>query len=102
MSYTPFGMITLYTPPKNGKFYFSGEEPLAATTVDRYFKKYTALAGLPEIRIHDLRHSFVSMLIHHGANFMVVADLISDTVEQVIKTYGHLYEEDQITVLAKL
>jgi integrase len=95
-------IIKWYKPPKDGKFYFGGEEPLAATTVDRYFKKYTELAGLPEIRIHDLRHSFVSMLLHLGANFMVVADLISDTVEQVTKTYGHLYEEDKLSILARI
>lgn len=95
-------IIKLYNPPKDGKFYFGGKEPLAATTVDRNFKMYTSLAGLPEIRIHDLRHSFVSMLLHLGANFMVVADLISDTVEQVTKTYGHLYEEDKLSILARI
>lgn len=42
------------------------------------------------------------MLIHLGANFIVVADLISDTVEQVIKTYGHLYQEDMDNILAKI
>lgn len=52
--------------------------------------------------IHDLRHSFVSMLIHLGANLMVVADLIGDTVEQVTKTYGHLYESDKREIIAKL
>ena len=94
--------IKRYIPPKEGKFYFGGEEPLPPTSVDRAFKKYTEMAGLQPIRLHDLRHSFVSMLIHLGANFMVVADLISDTVEQVTKTYGHLYEEDKISILGKI
>ena len=94
--------IKAYSPPKSGKFYFGGEDPLALSTVDRAFKRYTEQAGLPKIRIHDLRHSFVSMLIHLGANFMVVADLISDTVEQVTKTYAHLYQEDKLNILAKI
>ena len=94
--------IKRYKPPKDGKFYFGGVEPLAPTTVERRFKKYIELADVPKIRIHDLRHSFVSMLIHLGANFMVVADLISDTVEQVTKTYGHLYEEDKKSILSKI
>lgn len=88
--------------PKDGKFYFGGDQPLAATTVARIFDKYIEKAGVKRIRIHDLRHSFVSMLIHLGANFIVVADLISDTVEQVIKTYGHLYQEDKVNILAKI
>lgn len=94
--------IKRYTPPKEGKFYFGGKEPLPPTTVERYFKKYTAMAGLPPIRIHDLRHSFVSMLIHHGASLFCIAELISDTVEMVTLTYGHLYEQDKLNVLAKI
>ena len=94
--------IKNYKPPKNGKFYFGGENPLPPTTVERVFKKYIEIAELPPIRIHDLRHSFVSMLIHLGANFMVVADLISDTVEQVTKTYGHLYQEDKLDIISKI
>lgn len=94
--------IKNYQPPKTGKFYFGGDEPLPPTTVERVFKKYVELAELPQIRIHDLRHSFVSMLIHLGSNFMVVADLISDTVEQVTKTYGHLYQEDKLDIISKI
>ena len=84
------------------KFYFGGDNPLADNTVRRKFIEYTEKSGLPRIRIHDLRHSFVSMLIHLGANFMSIADLIGDEVEQVIKTYGHLYQEDKLSILAKI
>lgn len=83
-------------------FLFGGEKPLADNTTRRAFRYYCEKAGLEPIRIHDLRHSFVSMLIHYGANFMVIADLISDTVEQVTKTYGHLYQEDKLLILNKL
>ena len=83
-------------------FYFGGEKPLASSTVKRAFDKYCEQAGVEIIRIHDLRHSFVSMLIHYGANLMVVADLIGDTVEQVMKTYGHLYQEDKLNILSKI
>jgi integrase len=85
-----------------GKFYFGGDTPLGDNTVRRKFLEYTEIAGLPQIRIHDLRHSFVSMLIHLGGNFMVVADLIGDTVEQVTKTYGHMYQEDKLSIIARI
>jgi hypothetical protein len=42
------------------------------------------------------------MLIHEGASVMMVADLIGDTVEQVIKTYGHLYQSDKIAILSRI
>lgn len=83
-------------------FVFGGERPLPENTVTRVFQRYCKKAGLEPIRIHDMRHSFVSMLIHYGANFAVVADLISDTLEQVTKTYAHMYEEDKQAVLAKI
>ena len=83
-------------------FYFGGSAPLSSTTVARKFGEYCNKADVEIIRIHDLRHSFVSMLIHLGANLMVVADLIGDTVEQVMKTYGHLYQEDKLNILSKI
>lgn len=83
-------------------FFFGGESPIADNTLRRVFRSYCIKAEVPIIRIHDLRHSFVSMLIHLGANLMVVADLIGDTVEQVTKTYGHLYESDKREIISKL
>lgn len=83
-------------------FFFGGSKPISDNTIRRKFDKYTQIAGLERIRVHDLRHSFVSMLIHLGANFNVIADLIGDTVEQVIKTYGHMYVSDKMTVISMI
>lgn len=83
----------------DAEFLFGGDRPLDFNTISRRYKKYLALSGNPPIRIHDFRHSFVSLLIHNGANLTVVASLISDTLEQVTKTYAHLYETDRQTVL---
>lgn len=95
-------IIKTYTPPKDGKFYFGGAQPLAPTTVTRYFEKYTEKAGLPKIRVHDLRHSFVSMCIHKNINYMVIASLISDEPEQIMRTYGHLYLSDLTQAISLL
>lgn len=42
------------------------------------------------------------MLIHLGANLTVVSDLIGDTLEQVTKTYAHLYDEDKMIIIGKI
>ena len=76
-------------------FAFGGKNPIHENTISHAFDRYIQKAGVKRIRMHDLRHSFVSMLIHLGANFMVVADLIGDTLEQVTKTYAHMYEVDK-------
>ncbi|MBR2377480.1 MAG: site-specific integrase [Clostridia bacterium] len=83
-------------------FFFGGEKPIAENTLTRFFNKYSEMAGNKIIRIHDLRHSFVSMMIHLGAPLTVVANLIGDTLAQVTQTYAHLYEEDKLTYLNKL
>lgn len=93
--------LSNYPVPK-GQFYFGGESPITDNTLRRAFNKYADIAGVKQIRIHDLRHSFVSMLIHLGANLAVVADLIGDTLAQVTKTYAHLYEEDKHKILSKI
>ena len=90
------------TATADGPFLFGGSKPLAPTTVQRIFDHYRQASGVPKIKIHGLRHSFVSMLIHHGANYMVVAELIGDTPEQVLNTYGHMWESDKRKVIANI
>lgn len=89
-----------YTP--QSPFYFGGDKPIHENTIAHAFDRYVAKSGVKEIRIHDLRHSFVSMCVHLGASVYVVADLIDDTPEQVLKTYGHLYQEDKWSIIAKI
>ena len=83
-------------------FFFSGEHPLSDNTVRRHFYAYIKKAGVKQIRLHDLRHSFVTLCIHHLANLKVVAELIGDTLEQVTKTYAHLYSSDARNVVQNL
>ena len=92
--------LETYEPGK--PFFFGGDRPLAPTTITRYFKRWIEIAGAPEIRIHDLRHSFVSLCFSLGANITVIADLIGDTIEQVTKTYAHMYIADKKAVIDRI
>lgn len=83
-------------------FFFGGQTPLTDNTIRRAFNAYCEKAQVKQIRIHDLRHSFVSMCIHLGATIPVVADLIGDTIAQVTKTYAHLYESDKRKIIAEI
>ena len=83
-------------------FFFGGEKPLSLTHTTRMFDRYCAAAGVEKIRIHDLRHSFASMLLSNGENYKVIADLLGDTVEQVMKTYCHIGDKDIKNAVAKL
>ncbi|MEG2688157.1 MAG: tyrosine-type recombinase/integrase, partial [Clostridia bacterium] len=68
-------------------YFFGGEKPLSQTNIRRVFDRYTILSNVNRIKIHELRHSFVSLLVHLGANFAIVADFIGDTIEVVAQTY---------------
>lgn len=59
--------------------------------IREHMKKGAEKAGLPFIRIHDLRHSHVSLLIDLGFSPHLIAERIGDTVQMVNNIYGHLY-----------
>ena len=59
-------------------------------------------SGVPFIRIHDLRHSHVSLLIELGFTVQLIAERIGDTVQMVLSTYEHLYPNRHQEVSDKL
>lgn len=84
------------------KYIFGNEHPISQTAISHAFKKYIAKAELPNIRIHDLRHSYASMLVSLGTNFSVIASLLGDTLDQVLKTYAHTTQTDIDKAINKL
>lgn len=94
-------MQTPYYDP-DSQFLFGNDRPLPRATVARKFSHYVELSGVPRIVLHGLRHSFASLVIHHGANLTVVADLLNDNLEQVTKTYAHMYDIDKKSVLSSI
>jgi integrase len=50
-------------------------------------------AGLPDVRLHDLRHSFASFLINKGVSIYVVQDLLGHTQIKTTQRYAHLTGE---------
>lgn len=93
-------VLSEYTP--GAPYYYGGDKPISEHAIQSAFDKAIEKSGVKRIRIHDLRHSFASRLIHLGASPYMVADAIGDNVEQVYKTYGHLYQKDKENILKKL
>ncbi len=48
------------------------------------------LAGMPELRIHDLRHSFASFLVNSGRSLYEVQRLLGHTSPRTTQRYAHL------------
>ena len=58
--------------------------------VERPFARALDRAGLPKIRIHDLRHSFASNLVMNGTPLNVVQELLGHKNIQTTMVYAHL------------
>jgi len=57
----------------------------------RVFFSSLAKAGLRRIRIHDLRHTFASLLIQNGESLAYVKDQLGHhSIQITVDTYGHL------------
>lgn len=98
-------------------FVFGGAKPLTPSNLARKFDHYINLANkkliqdgkssLPRITPHDLRHSHVSFIINKTKDgdltkLYAIADRIGDTVDQVLKTYGHLFKSAQNTLINEI
>lgn len=83
-----------------------GERSLRDTTLQRRNQLFAKRAGLDVIRIHDFRHSHVSVLANEGINIQEVARRLGHSrIEMTWNTYSHLYpreEERAVDILNKI
>jgi integrase len=70
--------------------------PIDQHNLLKAFKRLVHIAGLPEIRFHDLRHTAASLMLNHGIPAIVVARRLGHSkVSITLDTYGHLMPEMQ-------
>jgi len=63
--------------------------------VSVYYSWHTArkLAGLSDVRMHDLRHSFASLLINSGRTLYEVQHILGHTQVKTTQRYAHLSQD---------
>lgn len=83
-----------------------GIKCLRDTSIENHNKKFAQLAGVKKIRIHDFRHSHVSLLANSGINIQEIARRLGHSkIEMTWNTYSHLYpkeEEKAVEILNKI
>jgi integrase len=68
-----------------------GGQPIRPERVLRHFYELAEAAGLPRIRVHDLRHLAATIMIASGVPLaMVSKTLRHSTLSTTVDTYGHL------------
>lgn len=60
------------------------------TTIMKVWTRLRAKAGLPHLRIHDLRHQFASFLVNSGRTLYEVQQLLGHSDSKVTQRYAHL------------
>ena len=77
--------------PKGCPWLFPGEvEGQPVQEIRRGWHRIRAAAGLDDVRIHDLRHTFASLLVSRGASLEMVAKLLGHAQVQTTQRYAHL------------
>jgi integrase len=60
------------------------------TDLKKPWAAITKAAGISGLRVHDLRHSYASMLASHGTSLLVIGKLLGHTQTATTARYAHL------------
>ena len=63
------------------------------TDLQRPWRRIRARAGLENVRIHDLRHSFASAAVRHGESLPMIGKLLGHKSVKTTARYAHLADE---------
>ena len=73
--------------------------PTQPDKLSKRFKRLTKLAGLPEIRFHDLRHTAATLMLNQGVPVLVVSRRLGHAKPSTtLDVYGHLIASMQTEV----
>lgn len=93
-----------YSNFNNAWYIFGGIKPFPRKTIENRKNQYIELYNeshedkIPYIRLHDLRHSHVSLLINNEVDVFIIADRLGHSKEMVENVYGHLFPQKRKTV----
>ena len=79
--------------PRTARWAFpasNGAGPLSAGTLDRFWRTLRKEAGLPDLRLHDLRHSFASFALRQGETVLTIGRLLGHRDPTTTLRYTHV------------
>lgn len=60
------------------------------TTIHKVWERLRLAAGLPHLRVHDLRHTYASLLVNSGRTLYEVQHILGHSDPSVTQRYAHL------------
>ena len=91
----------------HGRPHDVGQDDRLFPFTKHYFRremlKASEAARVERIRLHDLRHSHASLLIHLGCPVLLVSERLGhEDVQTTLRIYGHLYPSTVPEAVKKL
>ena len=83
-------------------FVFSGTKPDKPWDFCTAFDFARERAKLPDVRIHDLRHTFASHLCMKGVDLMTVKELLGHSSLEMTQRYSHLTDRHKAEAVKRL
>ena len=76
--------------------------PITKSYMYREMQRGVRQSGVKRIRIHDLRHSHISLLIDMGFSAVAIADRVGHESIEITYQYAHLFPSKQTEMADKL
>ena len=91
---------------RSGPDYDAGSErffPFSKAFLNYEIRRGCKKTGVKKIRVHDIRHSHVSLLIDQGFDALVIAERVGhENVSTTLNTYAHLFPNKQMALISSL
>lgn len=79
--------------PKCCPLLFLGDVPgQPVVDLKRFWERMRVQAEIPDVLIHDLRHTFASLLVSGGASLEMIGRLLGHTQIGTTQCYAHLID----------
>ncbi len=78
--------------PRTGRWVFPAARsggPEGSASLDRFWDALRTEAGLRDVRLHDLRHSYASIALKNGETVLAIARLLGHRSPQTTLAYTH-------------
>ncbi|MBE0455520.1 MAG: tyrosine-type recombinase/integrase [Roseovarius sp.] len=78
---------------KGSPWLFPGDTPgQPVQEIRRFWARIQKEVGIEDVRIHDLRHTFASLLVSGGASLEMIGKLLGHSQMQTTQRYAHLMD----------
>ena len=83
-------LAQLETEGKYENVFIGARRGKPLTTIMKVWSRLRNLAGLPHLRLHDLRHQYASFLVNSGRTLYEVQQILGHSDPKVTMRYSHL------------